>query len=192
MKSILEPEERENFYIKLYFGNSSDLEMAGIRKAYLDFNRTLKIPEDSNQKDRQEKRDNKRSKTELFLKKELQALIKSECLTQKDFDLLHKKLCKRLITEWNELSFGQAQKWINMSLKYWLLLGDSRVMGIEKNALFFHMPIDGIIQERFFGKNLPPWSQINSYEDYFKYQIDFRKNNIGKVAIVEEFKEFNK
>jgi hypothetical protein len=188
MKSILTEQERENFLIRLYFKTDKDFEIAGIKRAYLDFSRTLVLPENC----KTEERNAKRAKTELFLRTKLIELIKSSNLTQNEFDKLHKKMCSELISEWNELTFGQAQKWINMSLKYWLLFGESKIPKIEINSKFFHIPIDSIIQERFFNKNLPAWSKIKTYEEYFWYQQDFRERNIGKIPILEEFREFNK
>jgi hypothetical protein len=188
MKSILTEQERENFLIRLYFKTDKDFEIAGIKRAYLDFSRTLVLPENC----KTEERSAKRAKTELFLRTKLIELIKSSNLTQNEFDKLHKKMCSELISEWNELTFGQAQKWINMSLKYWLLFGESKIPKIEINSKFFHIPIDSIIQERFFNKNLPAWSKIKTYEEYFWYQQDFRERNIGKIPILEEFREFNK
>lgn len=188
MKSILTERERENFLIRLYFKTDNNFEIAGIKRAFLDFSRTLVLPENC----KTEERKSKRYKTELFLKSKLKELINKSIKNQTEFDQLHQELCENLISEWNELKIGQSQKWINMSLKYWLLFGENRIPNIELNSKFFHIPIDSIIQERFFSKNLPAWSKIETYQDYFWYQQDFRKRNIGKIPILEEFREFNK
>jgi len=37
-----------------------------------------------------------------------------------------------------------------MSLKYWLLFGGDKIANIEKNAKYFHIPIDSIIKENCF------------------------------------------
>jgi hypothetical protein len=188
MKSILTELERENFLIRLYFKTDKNFKTAGIKRAYLDFSRTLVLPKNC----KTDERNTKRAKTELFLKTKLIELIKKSDLTQAGFDKLHEKLCADLKFEWDELTIGQAQKWINMSLKYWLLFGESRIPNIESNSKFFHIPIDSIIQERFFQKNLPAWSKIQTYKEYFWYQKDFRERHVGKIPVLEEFREFNK
>ena len=48
----------------------------------------------------------------------------------------------------------QAQKWINMSMKYLYALGDERVPGISKNYEYFHIPIDNIILNELKSKNI--------------------------------------
>lgn len=188
MISILTEQERENFLIRLYFKTDKNFEIAGIKRAFLDFSRTLVLPENC----KAEERKSKRNKTELFLKSKLIELINKSISSQTEFDKLHEQLCEELILEWSELKIGQSQKWINMSLKYWLLFGENRIPNIELNSIFFHIPIDSIIQERFFSKDLPAWSKIENYKDYFWYQQDFRERNIGKIPILEEFREFNK
>ena len=185
---MLTENERESFLIRLYFKTDKNFEDAGIKRAYLDFSRTLEIPENSSK----EERDILRKNTQVFLKTELYNLISTEIKSQADFDQKHKQICEKLLNHWNELSFGQSQKWVNMSLKYWLLFGENRIRNIEKNAMFFHIPIDSIIQERFFQKGLAAWSKIDTYEKYFWYQEDFRKRNLNKIPILEEFREFNK
>lgn len=190
MKSILTEQDKENFYIRLYFKANSNFEIAGIKRAYLDFCRTLILPKNHKKEVQKANRD----KAELFLSTKLIELIKCSNLTQTKFDELHEKLCYELIAEWSVLTIGQSQKWINMSLKYWLLLGESRIPNIENNSKYFHIPIDGIIQERFFRNNLPlpAWSKIQTYKEYIWYQYDFRERNIDKIPILEEFREFNK
>ncbi len=188
MNSILPFELKEDFYIRLYFNIAEGYEIAGIKRAYLDFNRTLPI-KDKNQ----EKRKNIRSETELFLKTELLKLISADIENQELFDLSHEKLCLNLIKNWTELTIGQAQKWINMTLKYWLLFGENRIKGIEKSARFFHIPIDNLIQKNMFGEKSPkPWSKINNYDDYFEYQRKHRAKNEVNPPIICEFEVFNK
>jgi hypothetical protein len=73
MSNILSFEQKEDFYIRLYFNTTLDFDLKGIRRAYLDFNRTLPI------KDKvQSKRDEIRIKTEEFLKEQLTKLISED------------------------------------------------------------------------------------------------------------------
>jgi hypothetical protein len=188
MYSILPFELKEDFYIRVYFNIAEGYEIAGIKRAYLDFNRTLPL-KDKNQ----DNRNIMRKETELFLKTELLGLVLLDFENQEEYDSVHKELCLNLIRKWDELSVGKAQKWINMTLKYWLLFGENRIKGIEKNARFFHIPIDNLIQKNMFGEKSPkPWSRINNYDDYFEYQLKHRAKNEVNPPIICEFKVFNK
>lgn len=177
---------RDDFLIRLLFNTADGFEYAGIRKAYLDFNRTLKI------NDRDLHPSNK-IKCEDFLKSQLLVLISKELESQKDFDSLHQELCDSLIGTWSILTYGQAQKWINMTLKYWLVLGEHRIKNIEKNARFFHIPIDSYVQKGWFQEKKPKaWSKINNYDDYMEYQKKHRASADPKShPLLEEFKFFN-
>ena len=83
-----------------------------------------------------------------------------------------------------------------MSLKYWLLFDRDKIANIEKNAKYFHIPIDSIIKEIAFGEkrnqaDYKSWSKIENYKEYFKYQEVFRENNKKVEPIVKEFELFN-
>ena len=187
MSNILSEKLKEEFYITLYFNISDGYENAGLKRAYLDFNRTLKI-KDGNQ----EGRNLKQNKAQSFLEKELKSLINNQINSQTDFDKKHKNLCNRLIQNWSELSIGQAQKWINMTLKYWLLFGEKRISNIERNAKYFHIPIDSYVQKGMFSeKNPNPWSKISEYENYFDYQLKHRNKKTGNPPLLDEFYFFN-
>lgn len=182
--SVLSDELREDFYIRLYFDTPNDFENAGIKRAFLDFNRTLKIKD--------ENRSTLRQSAENFILKQLKIVTEKAFSNQKEFDMFHKSSCEKLIDIWSELSFGQAQKWINMTLKYWLLLGEKRISGIEKNAKYFHIPIDSYVQKGMFNeKNPSAWSKIDKYETYFNYQEQHREKKTGNYSIIDEFSFFN-
>ena len=184
--NFLPTDLRDDFLIRLLFNTKDGFEYAGIRRAYLDFNRTLKIQDRNSHSD-----DKKRS--EDLLKNKLLELISEEMESQKCFDELHEKLCDALITSWKVLTYGHAQKWVNMTLKYWLVLGKSRIENIEKNARFFHIPIDSYVQRGWFKEKQPKaWSKIDNYNDYMEYQKKHRLSADSKSnPILEEFKFFN-
>ncbi|MCY1161783.1 hypothetical protein D9M71_19040 [compost metagenome] len=187
MEPFLSPDLRNDFFIRLTFNTSNGFHFAGIKKAYRDFNRTLKIENRSLHPTR-------RAKCEAILREELKIVISKHYATQEEFDEQHHTLCDLLILAWSELTYGQAQKWINMTLKYWLLLGESRIPSIDKNAKFFHIPIDSYVLTGMFNeKNPKPWSKINNYADYFKYQKSHRQNLKNQNSpIINEFEFFNK
>ena len=184
MNSILTEKLRQDFFIRLYFDISKGYEMAGIKRAFLDFSRTLKIKDNN--------RANLKQNAENFLLAELKHLAEKEFSNQQDFDDFHKKKCEQLISVWTELSFGQSQKWINMTLKYWLLLGDDRINGIELNAKYFHIPIDSYVQKGMFDEKSPnAWSKISNYETYMNYQDRHRIKQTDNCPLIDEFLFFN-
>ncbi len=184
MNSILTDDLRENVFIRLYFDDREGFYYAGIKRAFLDFSRTLKIKDDN--------RANFKQSAEKFIFSKLNELTQIIFLDQNEFDKFHKKTCEQLIDIWSELKFGQAQKWINMTLKYWLLLGDKRINGIETNAKYFHIPIDSYVQKGMFNETNPkPWSKIDNYETYMNYQELHRQKQTGNYPLIDEFNFFN-
>mgnify|MGYP003623374939 CR=1 FL=1 len=178
-----------NFLLRSIFStcDKDKFHMSGIKRAYRDFNRTLRI-KDTKQKDW----DEKRKSTEKFLQNELMKLISKEYQDQKAFDADHRKLCKDLQVEWDQLTIGQCQKWINMSLKYWVVLG---VDGIERNLSLFHVPIDSYVLKGELCKGMTNkqgcWSKIDNYDTYFEYQKHIRQKYVGAIPLELEFNFFN-
>jgi hypothetical protein len=185
MKFALTSSLREDFLIKLYFDTKEGFHIAGIKSAFLDFSRTLPVES--------ENRATIKQNAINFIMQELQKITWKKFKTQNEFDDFHEKTCTGLKDKWEQLTFGQAQKWINMTLKYWLLFGEKRINGIEKNAKYFHIPIDRYVQKGMFKDKKPsPWSKINNYKDYFDYQKRHRQKNTGNYPIIDEFNFFNK
>ncbi len=189
--NYLEQEDVENFYIISVFELEKGYHFAGIKRAYLDFCRTLKKEHDETERQRIEKRE----EVGKWLIERLKKLIGEKCESQIEFDEKHERLCKDLKNKWGRnFTIGHSQKWINMTLKYWLLFGEERISDIGKNYEFFHIPIDSIVQERMFAdwNKHSPWSKFETYEDYFKYQEEYRNNTKKKEpAIIDELKTFN-
>lgn len=184
MKSILDEKLRENFFIRLYFDDKEGFYHAGIRRAFLDFCRTLKILNAN--------RENVKQDAKVYLFERLCELNKNKLADQREFDDFHKTSCDQLILIWSQLKIGQAQKWINMTLKYWLLFGDERITGIETNAQYFHIPVDSYVQKEMIKEKSPKaWSTINDYDVYMKYQHEHRLKQTGNYPIIDEFIFFN-
>lgn len=172
--------------IHLYFGIDGNHKRNAILRAYRDFNRTLELGNES-----KIIREKKKNEIADFLEIELSKLLLKRFENQAAFDSFHKELSIQIRNKWKLLSFGQIQKWLNMTLKYWLIIG---IPGIEKNYKYFHIPIDRIIKERIFKeqKHKYPWSKITNYSVYFKYQEKFRKSNPIKIPIKFESEIFIK
>src|SRR5690606_31748122 len=69
---------------------------------------------------------------------------------------------------------GQAQKWINMSIKYIFTMGTERIPRFDSLYSLCHVPFDNILIRRLhqYGFSLQPtrWSRIQDYDLYLSYQ----------------------
>lgn len=115
--------------------------------------------------------------------------------TRDEFDALHDAWCKNRIRFFSEhphpgrttftLTYGQAQKWINMALKYLAVLDHPAVDRIYPHL---HVPIDSIVYEEAahpttgIGVPRPPgsvaWSRLNQ-DQYRDYQQRLRDSITG-------------
>lgn len=165
-------------------------------RAYLDLCRTIKF-----------NTDNKNTKTKYkakiceMLVNEYDVLsnaIKNSNEKQNAFDREHKIICEEIINTYSEVSeftYGQAQKWLNMMLKYVLMMAEDSAL---KNYL--HIPVDSYIMQavgsdnpklkyclklecvpkkdgavgKYSESTSKPWSKWN-YEDYIAFQNCIRK-----------------
>lgn len=179
-KTILSEKDYNLFYKSIVFGIIDDSVKVAIRGAYRDVCRTItgfsKHP----------------NHNEIYndakdvLEKELNKLIATEISEQQEFDKWHKECCDKLITIFKNQKFyyGQAQKWINMSLKNLSMLEHELV---EKNYEFFHIPIDNYIIEATGEKTSVAWSRMEDYKEYIQYQEKFRNKYEG-IPLDNEFK----
>lgn len=114
------------------------------------------------------------------------------------FDELHKKICCKLVEKYrcdeyykvdkrsqvHKFTYGIAQKWVNMSLKYIYLLEEVIWVGFRFRwtsyfATDFHAPLDSFVYEAIeeelnvnVNKHLEgqTWSQIDNYDRYKQLQ----------------------
>ena len=125
--------------------------------------------------------------------------------TADEFDKWHRETSENLIAIFNQydqaFAVGQAQKWINMSLKH-LSIADKATVTVFYN--YCHVPIDSYIlkamQSDIVSKEIraidagfeqgkdgiATWSKIESYDTYLKFQKDFREN-CGEAPLDYEF-----
>lgn len=179
--------------------------------AYGDFKRTLAGINKNNDNPREEAKQRIKDKLEELKKPKEQPID-----SQESFDKWHKKTCKELIKlygkvkieqedkEEDRLKFGQAQKWVNMTLKY---LVTFLIANKENNAFpfvkdnwrfvelmpYYHIPVDSfilaevksLIPRKFEIEKLSPWSKMKneaeddklaSYSEYYTFQNTFRES----------------
>jgi hypothetical protein len=183
----------ENFWIRCYLNPTTNLTDAAIDRAYRDFNRTLHGIGKEQNKDKQ-----KELKSVII--KFLSELLTKTFNNQDDFDRWHESKCVELVKAYRDISnhklfIGQAQKWINMTLKYLFALGENRIKGISKNYIYFHFPLDNIIQDKLVKLGIPKfkvsWSRIDNYVEYLNYQCLVRTKFAGQILMDVEFRLYN-
>lgn len=185
------------------------------KRAYLDLARTVKYNYSSSEleemKSKKSSEEDKNKATNFIDSKN--ELIKNICenilspiepkkgeisFESSDFDKWHKAKCEEIINFMNnsidksntnilkkDFTIGQAQKWVNMTLKYlWLL--NALPTGVEPEYL--HVPVDSYIIKIAYSKKVTfkyaleledkpkeSWSKLSEYEEYFKIQKAIRK-----------------
>lgn len=176
-----------NFILQCYFGDMSDPVEAAIDRAYSDMaSHTLKGFKDYYEKWECRFEASKEIYNEVF------ALNDGI-----DYDDWHKTLCGNIKGKYNcgvELSDGQAQKWVNMTMKYlWVFYLIFKDMGASpedgfpnffensNNIKKLHIPLDNYIlqyyqKERFLSRRNTSWSKME-YEDYFDCIDELRNKN---------------
>ena len=133
--------------------------------AYLDFNRTLRgISKVDNAAKLHTNAVDVLSKSLA----ELKEMLKTPT-DQTIFDTWHEETCAKLIAVY-EGSYtvygGQAQKWVNMTLKYVYTLGDERISGFKAAYPLCHAPLDNIVVKELVKFGFPGltdvvWSKLD-------------------------------
>jgi hypothetical protein len=192
----------EDFWIRCYLGSRehSDYIDLSINRAYRDLNRTIHGMKNINP-DLSKKNYAQLSQT---VNKSVNILLDSKIKNQEEYDKIHEKECNILIQKFKQLyddgqdlkfHIGQAQKWINMTLKYLYAIGKERHQLSLDNYYLFHIPIDNIIQEKLKEKGILPlkanWSRLDSYKVYIEYQNHVRTVFNGRIPMDVEFELFN-
>jgi hypothetical protein len=176
MPSVLRRLDYEDYLIHLIFGAEGDHLQKCLRRAYLDFNRTLHGIR---------KNENIYQAGADALRRRFESIQRAEISTQDQFDEWHKDSCVKLAAEYEERGYsslyvGQAQKWLNMTFKYIFVFGEERVPGYSHLYGFCHVPLDNILLEAVENHSFEPllcaWSRLNDYEVYLNRQRWFRSN----------------
>jgi hypothetical protein len=184
----------------MYFGEQWDGLRYGryIHRAYRDFNRT------PSGFARAEDRGDALDAARTHLAASLHELGRAAVRDQEAFDAWHALTCRTLIEDFGEwrhggkrevLSHGQAQKWVNMALKYLFI---AHALGVEEKLgeipaayEFAHLPIDGIILKELRARDIAdtsvPWSRMDA-DLYLGLQEEVRRASVISCAMDLEFK----
>src|SRR5208282_3617867 len=169
----------DDFLLVLYFGRDAlaDPKRACVQRAYLDFNRTIHgiggFPELYN----------KSTKSILTTISGLPDIAGD--IDQHGYDQWHHNFCISLKGIYKDAGFlhfsiGQAQKWVNMKLKYIYTFGEVKIPGFVSLYRYCHVPLDNIIIEKLvpygFPKFAQAWSRIDEYQEYLQRQIWIRQS----------------
>lgn len=192
----IDPPDRSawiTFIAELYFGSLKDPLAACVHRAYRDLVRTVHGMGRLDQ--RQILRDQAH---EVLIQRlrdlpSLYGLFGGHQAATSLFDGWHKRLCLELIETFGryELPFhvGQAQKWINMSLKYIYALGEDHIPGFAACYACAHAPLDRILLRQLEAHGLPPldqpWSRLKDYGRYLSIQQWIRDRFIASPLDVE-------
>lgn len=190
-------ENIKKFYRICVFGTEENNEKAAANRAYRDMCRTIRFEKGVDQK----LKNDCRTKVVKLIETEIQKCNSID--TVEKYDEFHDYLCLCIIDCYDnqtiaEITYGQAQKWVNMTMKYLCVLYEGRCDWLNKIYSFLHIPIDSIILDKAkkefpndFSVNNTPWSQL-SREEYITIQNKLRAV-IKDVALIDwEFKAWNR
>jgi hypothetical protein len=182
------PTEQHDLLLRFFFGWRDPL-LTCVDRAYRDLSRTLRGIS------RLRDKDSVRDKARKVIRSELES-VANLGINQSEYDSWHRETCERLIAVYREsaypaFSVGHAQKWLNMAVKYIFVWGDEKLPGYLDLYRLAHVPIDSVVIQRFNKFGAPvlstPWSKLNGYEEYMKYQKWVRVTFRGSEPLAVEF-----
>lgn len=179
---IVFPNEKQrlDYLLQLYFGGTANSLFEFIsNRAYRDMCRTLKGAGKLSANDKNiwfEK-----------IRSNFQSLKGKTEHSVDDFDKWHEECCDSLIQHSPtssegiivKMTYGQAQKWINMIIKYCWVTSDKEFDWLKTWYSVAHIPIDSVIsfavKREKNSVTLPnkKWSQFDK-DEYKKFQTEFR------------------
>ena len=184
------PADQFEYLLRLYFGSDPDRLSCCIGRAYRDLNRTLhgfaKVPEG----------EGLRVRASAVVRAFLTGLAGAGGLDQPAFDRRHQAACMELCSTYSAAGFaefrvGQAQKWLNMALKYVFAFGEDRLPGYAGVFGLAHIPLDNIILGQLRRHRVPrlasAWSRVASYEEYMGIQRWIRSAFSDSAPLAVEF-----
>ena len=152
-----------NFLIGCYFGQSEDLLVAAIDRAYVDMaSHTLKFED---VKGKWECRLNASEKIYHYINNFKNTI---------DFKKWHENLIREIIGCYseNKISIGQAQKWLNMTIKYLYVFNvlmdyntriNDSVRKVMEKSKDFYAPVDSFVLKKIDYSD-EVWSKLNDKE----------------------------
>lgn len=172
-------ENIKKFYRICVFGTEENNEKAAANRAYRDMCRTIRFEKGVSPM----LKNDCRTRVVELIETEIKNCNSIDTLEK--YDEFHDSLCLSIINFYDnqtiaEITYGQAQKWVNMTMKYLCVLYEGQCDWLNKIYSFLHIPIDSIILDKAkkefqneFSVNNTPWSQL-SREEYITIQNKLR------------------
>lgn len=174
-----------DFLANEFFGKQRNIVEAASDRAYRDFCRTLSSDANGKSFSKIPKGEKSNMKKEIAQMIETRVTeMQESCFDQDSFDKWHEKTCDTIIKDFKrtigngcDLSYGQAQKWLNMTLKYLYMLS---YKFSDAQLSRFHAVIDNNILDKANEIGVSPhtswgrWSKW-SQDHYVEYQKELRK-----------------
>lgn len=162
-------------------------------RAYLDLCRTLRYKKTIGDCERKK-----------FKKKSIDMIIIEGCENlykkniKEEYDETHQMLCEKLCKMYNEadifdaghiFSYGQAQKWVNMTMKYFVLMKYESSNGSLLSIM--HIPVDNYVLEAFESEKSFPQEMKNEYKEkpWSKWDEDTYLSFINNLRELVEAKK---
>jgi len=202
VRHALSESDWEDFVAVCYFGRDGDWLDRCIRRAYLDMSRTL-----HGMADFAVIRPDWKTRMTTLLRQRLTVLAETAEWTAEVFDEWHKESVTSLQALSDGLGYrspsvadrspgprftvGQAQKWINMSIKYAIALGERRLPEFSRVYPVAHAPLDRIVLSALAKEGMSPldipWSRLDDYDQYIACQDWVRRRYPGEAPLRVEY-----
>jgi hypothetical protein len=198
-----ELQEQRDFLFQIYFGGKGDELDRFISRAYRDLNRTFS---GIGKLDNEHKTRILKGAKELLKK---QVITLSKAFPDKDntldkFNAWHDSTCKALKGYYDKslksvtktrFTYGQAQKWINMTMKYCWVCGGKELDGLQPWFSMAHVAVDEVILKAALEKKAVTsrpcvkWSKWDNEQEYKDFQLTLRSAaaKINKTPMELEF-----
>ena len=185
--------EQRDFLFRAYFGADRDLVGRFVSRAYRDMNRTLRGIQ--RREDAAEILEGAKEKLRDFLNELVNRRVPTNATElAAAFDQWHRDSCDRLICYYTDLlvpfpfSYGQAQKWINMTFKYYWFFGEEDVSWLHPWFPVAHVPVDDFILRAVANEGVAErprrtWSSWNDREGYQAFQKTIREYAASRQKI---------
>lgn len=194
-KNKIDEKDILEFFKYSYFGNLQDPIEASVNRAYRDMCRTLDF-KNITENDKKNFKEEVKSIFKDIIKNKDKNQNLNNIKNQDEFDIWHRRLCNNIIKKSKKIekiketdegkeekiqfTYGQAQKWLNMTIKYLYML-EVKEYSFDNVIMWLHIPVDNFIfkavKEELNIKRPTKvsWSRWNNYDEYLEYQNDIRK-----------------
>lgn len=186
--NVLIDKDIVDFLKTIYFGDYSDPIKAAGSRAYRDMNRTIRFHSVD-----EAGRKRLRKEVDSIFEEEIKKVNLRDMKSQEEFDFWHYSVCTRIKNIYRkagiQLTYGQVQKWLNMTIKYLYML---EAYTFEDIFGWLHVPLDNYVfniagDELGVKRPKKAWSKWDDYRgEYFAYQKQLREK-IGYEPLRWEF-----